>query len=380
MRAPAQLAEVMEGRAVKERARGVGIVDRRGRVLVEGRQGGRRGRVGGEEHAGARDRLEAREPRDLPPRARRAASLMHVAAAGDFGAQPHRPVREGQPAQHLHVAQRDDRAPRAPRHRAREAIDHRHHRQGRHREGRAVIAEPRVHCRIEHLVVVVGRGRARAAGDDPHAEVSRRVDPLAVDPQPGVGDRVAPALVVADLGEFQLRGDRAIRRDDLPAVLPGHGAPEHQRLEARRRPARRPCRARACRTGAAGTAPRRRASRLHRVLEEVRLEEPLARIDVFLGAQVAEPLAAAVGPTAGDAIEHQQHRAGQARGALEEARGPRREVDRGLRRRGDACALLVGGGEPGLVLERRLREEPEDGVHLVDAPLAEEALDLERSR
>ena len=32
---------------------------------------------------------------------------------------------------------------------------------------------------------------------------------------------------------------------------------------------------------------------LHRVLEEVRLEEPLARIDVLLGAQVAEPLAAA---------------------------------------------------------------------------------------
>ena len=79
--------------------------------LGEGRQGGRRGRVGGEEHAGARDRLEAREPgisRLAPGEQRR---CMHVAAAGDLGAQPHRPAREGQPAQHLHVAQRDDRAP-----------------------------------------------------------------------------------------------------------------------------------------------------------------------------------------------------------------------------------------------------------------------------
>ena len=161
VRAHAQLAEVLEGRAVKERARGVGIVDRRGRVPVEGRQGERRGRVGGEEHAGARDRLEAREPgisRLAPGEQRR---CMHVAAAGDLGAQPHRPAREGQPAQHLHVAQRDDRAPRAPRHRAREAIDHRHHRQGRHREGRAVIAEPRVHRRIEHLVVARRARRAR---------------------------------------------------------------------------------------------------------------------------------------------------------------------------------------------------------------------------
>ena len=70
-------------------------------------------------------------------------------------------------------------------------------------------------------------------------------------------------------------------------------------------------------------------ARLHRVLEEVRLEEPLARVDVLLGAQVAEPLAAALGPVAGDAVEHQQHRAGQPRRAVEVARGPRREVDRG---------------------------------------------------
>ena len=193
-RAAAQLAEVLEGRAVKERARGVGIIDRRGRVLVEGRQGGRRGRVGGEEHAGARDRLEAREPRisRLAPGEQR--RCMHVAAAGDLGAQPHRPAREGQPAQHLHVAQRDDRAPRAPRHRAREAIDHRHHRQRRHRPGRAVIAEPRVHCRIEHSSSSsssLASSRRAGAGDDPHAEVSHRVDPLAVDPQPGVGDGVA---------------------------------------------------------------------------------------------------------------------------------------------------------------------------------------------
>ena len=150
-----------------------------------------------------------------------------------------------------------------------------------------------------------------------------------------------------------------------PRYFQVSGAPEHQRLEARVRDARRPCRARACRLQQLDHRLDAERAGLHRVLEEVRLEEPLAGVDVLLGAQrsrgpcvppsgqkpVTRSSISSIGPA-------------QPRRAVAVARGPRREVDRG-RAHGavEARALVVGGGQPDLVLERRLREEAEHGVH-----------------
>ena len=78
-----------------------------------------------------------------------------------------------------------------------------------------------------------------------------------------------------------------------PRYFQVSGAPEHQRLEARPgQPVGHAALEHAQLEQLAQRLDAERA-RLHRVLEEVRLEEPLARIDVLLGAQVAEPLAAA---------------------------------------------------------------------------------------
>ena len=139
-------------------------------------------------------------------------------------------------------------------------------------------------------------------------------------------------------------------------------------LEARRRACPSPCRARACRTGAAGHRLDAERAGLHRILEEVGLEEPLAGSTSFSARSVPSPLVPPVGPNAGDAVEHQQHRAGQARRAVAVARGPRaRSIDDVRTARVEARALLGRGGEADLVRERRLAGRSRRRCSSVDA-------------
>jgi hypothetical protein len=136
------------------------------------------------------------------------------------------------------------------------------------------------------------RGLADRGGvgrvDDPQADAARVVDPAGVGPQRRGGDGERAALVAADLEHLEVDDHPRRLGEDLAAVRPDDRGAGLQRLEARLV---------AVRSGAAaqhgplqqlqhGLEAER--ARHDRVLEEVGLEEPLAGVDVELGAGAAE--------------------------------------------------------------------------------------------
>ena len=172
------------------------------------------------------------------------------------------------------------------------------------------------------------------------------------------------------LRDFHGDGDQTILRHHLAAVLPGDcpayfdgrkartgqplGEPGLQHVELQKLQH--------------GLQPQR--ARLHRILEEVRLEEPLGRVHRLFRAQKTQPGAAAPRIASGHAVEHEQTGLGQGQRTLEKARWTRGQIDEEVRRGGLLGALLGGGGKTGLILEGRGREEAEARLHLVDRRFA----------
>ena len=183
-----------------------------------------------------------------------------------------------------------------------------------------MIEEPPVALGVEDDLAR-RRGRSRTARDDPHAQARRLVDPLPVGPEArrrrsAQAPRSSRPVAVISIVVWTVRwcgrtwpryfhvssrpdadGLEAGPRD--PLVHPRLEHEELQRLDHRLDP---------------------EGAGLHRVLEEVGLEEPLARVDVLHGPQLAEPGPARAGPEAVDAVEHQEHRPGEPRPARVEER------------------------------------------------------------
>ena len=82
-------------------------------------------------------------------------------------------------------------------------------------------------------------------------------------------------------------------------------------------------------------------ARLHRICEEVSLEEPLPRIDVLDGADATQAGLAPLRPKAVDPSDHQQHGIGEAQRLREVPRRPACELDVEVAREGQGCPVLV---------------------------------------
>ena len=106
---------------------------------------------------------------------------------------------------------------------------------------------------------------------------------------------------------------------------------------------------------------------LHRILEEVRLEEPLAGVDVLLAAHAAESGVPPSGPRPVTRSSISSMVAGEPRGAAAVALRAAREID-GRRRRRSKRRALVGAGRGARPGSRRPRlgEEAEHRLQLVD--------------
>ena len=384
---PDQALEQLEGGAVEQLAADVG---RRGLEAVEGREGLGRDRVAAtDDDLTGRDLAQAvgllgvddRERDPLGP----GPAANHSVQREPLDHELRRAV-DDDPALDPDLAQTEQ--PLLGPQRAAEQLDHAHHRQRRGSEGRAVVGEPGVlRARgIEgHPPAVADRRKAEGLPhhrvvDDAHTQARGLVDALAVDPQREVADHPVAALVGAPLDDLEGGGDGLVLGHDLAAVLPAVLVADGDRLEPGRGHARvhvelehGPLEQLQHRLDA------ERAG-LDRVLEEVGLEEPLAGLDGLLGPGVPELVGAAVGVPVADAVEHQQLRPSHARAPGGHARAVERDLE--VARRVEQGPLLGSGREPGLVLERGGREEPEHGVEGVDQlaspdPGGRSALDLE---
>src|SRR5262249_27902903 len=122
--------------------------------------------------------------------------------------------------------------------------------------------------------------------------------------------RVRAEGVLAYLGHLELHHQPPVGGYDLAAILPGDRVADAYRFE--------PGRVRAGGQAAVDDVPleqlthrlQAKGSRLSRILEEVRLKKPFARIDVLLRPETAEPGPPGARPVPGNTVEHVQHRPG----------------------------------------------------------------------
>ena len=119
-------------------------------------------------------------------------------------------------------------------------------------------------------------------------------------------------------------------------------------------------------------------ARLHRVLEEVRLEEPLGRVHVLFRAHKAQPGVAAAQIASSHTVEHEQTGLGQAQRALEIASWTRGQIDEKVRDGVQVCTLLGRARQAGLIREGLRRKETETGLHLINRSLTQQATHAER--
>src|SRR5262249_19669013 len=165
-------------------------------------------------------------------------------------------------------------------------------------------------------------------------------------------------------GDLYLRRDLLVRGHDLTAIPPRDRVVERDRLEARRWSgffAEPEIEHRElCELEQHFDAQR---SRLSRVAGEGSLEVAFGEVDVLDGAPPAQAGAAGGGPTAGHPVDHQQHRVGQPSSRTEELLWAGAQVDdRRLAAKLEQGALILGDGEPHLLLQRLPEKVSEDRV------------------
>ncbi len=360
-RAHLQALQQSKRGAVEERARGVGIglvahlTERLERLHGRGICCDR----------GARGDLEAAELRITRLSPHQQPHLIALALDARPGLAR---FRYGHPTLHAQV----DQMLRAGR--RDHAIEHAHHGHRRHGEGRAVITEPGMRLQRECLVVQALRVRALAARRvdgcihrciyNPDGDVRRFVDALAVDPEAARADEEYAAFIAADLEDLAGRSDDLVAGHDLPPVLPGVLVADGDGLEARMLHVLVQVRLDGEELQELEERFDTERARLHGVLEEVRLEEPLARVDVLLAPHEAQGLASTLRIAFGDAVDHQKHRLGEAQSAKVGTR-TLGEIHAVLARALEERALFGGGREADLVLQRFFGEEAEHGLQLV---------------
>ena len=383
VRSHRELRQIVEGRAVEEGSRSVGIIDLF--AAFEGRQIAterRRPTISAAMYPAFRRGLESGQAG--------IASLSEESKLGidttldnfRFRRETRRPGN-GKPSLNLHIGQTDDiRGTGACG--AGQAVDHRHESKRGDGPGWTVVTKPGIALRIQELLTLV---RAPALGgavkrgkpprNDAHAEPLCFVDTLPVAPEGGVAHGIDAAFIGAGFDDLDRARDQLILGHDLTAVLPGMGLANGDGLEARILDA----------LGHAGVdhvklkelEHRLDAQRpgLHGVLEEVSLEEPLVRVDVLLGAQEAEPLSSTARIERRDAVDHQEHGVRETERAAAIPFGTLREVDQEVGLCLDLGPIGVVDRKADLIGQGFAGKETEHGPELVGELVIAVALHLE---